>query len=305
MADILQIAYEVITPILLCVAAGAWYGRRFQPDPRALSQLSLFVLLPCLIFVSIAESDIDPADMGGLAGMTAFTCTTMALIGWLLVRRQRDLSPSTRSAFVLSIMLMNTGNFGLPFVAFAFGDVGVQRATVVFVTQALVTYTLGIYVASSGSASLRRGLWNIATNPLPYAAAAGLFVNTTGQTLPLPLDRAVYIFADGAVPLLLALLGVQLSQIRRVDMASLRMLALASGTRLLFTPVLVLAATALVGIGGLNRDLLVVQLSMPTAVNAIVLSNEFGSDVDFAAAMILVTTLLSVVTLSVLMVVVA
>ena len=301
MNDILTTAYEVITPILLCVAVGVWFGRRFDPDPRMISRLSLYVMLPALVFVSIAESDIQGGDVTLLALVSVLAIVLLTGIAWIAAKPLR-LPPTTQSAFILTVMLMNTGNFGLPFIEFALGDAGLQRAAVVFVTQAILTYTIGIYVASSGTATVRQGLTNILTNPLPYAAIAGFVVNTTGASLPLPLARAVGIYADGSVPLLLLLLGVQLSMIR-IDIrfrARLRALVASAGLRLLLTPLIVLAITAVLGIDGITRDVLVLQLSMPTAVNAIVLSNEFGSDVDLAAPAILVTTLASVATLSVL-----
>jgi predicted permease len=57
----------------------------------------------------------------------------------------------------------------------------------------------------------------------------------------------------------------------------------------------------LLGLSGLARQVSIIEASMPTAVTTGVLATEFGSDTEFTTAVILVSTLASIVTLSVLL----
>jgi predicted permease len=230
----------------------------------------------------------------------------VTLIAWLLTIPQKSLSPTTRSAFVLGAMMGNTGNFGLPFVAFAFsqyGEQAVQISIIVFVTATLINQTLGIYIASSGTASVIQGIRNVLTVPVPYAAALGLAFNLAHINLPLPLNRALDLMAGAAMPLMLVLLGVQLSRISL--QGHLRQLvpalSLSAALRLIVGPAICIGIALLMNFGGLPRNIALVQLSMPTAVTAALLATEFGSDVQFVSATILITTIASLLTLSLIM----
>ncbi|QPC83946.1 AEC family transporter [Phototrophicus methaneseepsis] len=301
-AEVLNTAFNTITPILLCVAVGAWFGHKFHPDPRTLARISLYVFLPPLVFESIATSSIQLSEIIPIGLTVVLTLSTMAFLGWNMARLQPELGPKTRSAFVLTVLLTNTGNFGLPFVEFAIGDAGMKYATIIVVFSAIVTNTLGIYIASSGSSSALEGLKNIVKNPLPYATALGFFFNLTHIPVPLPLLRTVEVLSNGAVPILVLLLGVQLSRItvKQLSPAYIRAIVLASVSRLFLPPFVVFLITRLTHVNGTAFLVLMLVMSMPTAVNSAVLSHEYGSDADFVTPVILLTTVGSALSLSIL-----
>jgi predicted permease len=59
--------------------------------------------------------------------------------------------------------------------------------------------------------------------------------------------------------------------------------------------------TALLGFSGVERYALVVQLAMPTAVNAAVVAAEFGGDAEFVSSAVVLSTLASLVTMTILL----
>ncbi|MCB9460758.1 MAG: AEC family transporter [Anaerolineaceae bacterium] len=300
--QVLDTAVNTITPILLCVLAGAWFGRRFRPEPRVFSRLSLYVFLPALVVRSLATSDVNFSEILPI-GLTVFSVAgTMALLGWVMSRLQPALTRPTRSAFILTILLFNSGNYGLPFIEFALGSNGLQYATIILVFSSMMTHSLGIFIASSGSSSPTEGLLNILKNPLPYATALGFFLNVADVSLPLPVARTIDVLANGSIPILLMLLGVQLSrlQVKQLSPAYIRAIGLAATMRLFVSPIVVFLVTRITGVTGTAFIVLMLVLSMPTAVNSAVLSYEFGSDADFATPVILTSTIGSVVSLSIL-----
>jgi predicted permease len=139
--------------------------------------------------------------------------------------------------------------------------------------------------------------------PVPYAALLGLVVNLAHIAVPLPLNRALDLMAGAAMPLMLVLLGVQLSRISLQGHLRqlLGALGLSASLRLLVGPGICIGLAALMNFSGLPRNIALVQLSMPTAVTAALLATEFGSDVQFVSATILITTIASLLTLSVVM----
>ena len=137
---------------------------------------------------------------------------------------------------MLVAMFSNNANYGLPLVLFAFGEEALAFGTVYFVTSAVLTYTVGVLVASSGHRTLGRALTRIFRVPTIYGAvAAGLLV-TLAVPVPQLVMRPVSLLSDAAVPMMLLVLGMQLAEARRPT--TLPALGTATIARLLVAPVL-------------------------------------------------------------------
>lgn len=301
MIALLGIMFDVIAPIFLVVGAGVIIGRRLRPDPRAISSLLIYLFIPALAFDGIAHTDLRGDEIIGIAGVATGIAFLMALIGLGLARFLR-FDRRLESAFLISIIMMNAANYGIPLNRFAFGEPGAERAIIYYVMSVVLGAMLGIFFASRGAASVRVALGNVLRVPITYAAVLGLVANVTDVSLPLPLARAVGIMAEGAVPGMLILLGLQLA---RTSPAVIRgrwgPILLACGMRLVAGPLLALPLAAGFGLTGVTFQVAVVESSMPTAVMANALATEFGSDAEFTSAVTLISTLLSVITLSVLL----
>jgi predicted permease len=301
MTSFLAVVYNVLAPIFLIIGLAVILDRRFALDPRVFSRVVVYLFSPCLVLGGIARSDLQADEMGLILALAALSCLLMAVVGWglsSLFRFERKLA----SAFILSVALINAGNYGLPLSEFAFGQGGVQRALPFFVVTAVISNTLGVYVASRGAASVRRSLVNLLTVPLPYATALGFLININNITLPLPVERAVTLLGQAAVPCMLVILGLQLSRIS--VKGRIGPILLATTTRLVLAPLIAVFLTGLVVLPGLARQVIIIEASMPTAVMAGVLATEFGSDAEFTTSVILVSTLASVLTLSILLTIV-
>ncbi|MGQ9889142.1 MAG: AEC family transporter [Aggregatilineales bacterium] len=299
MTELLGIMFNVIAPIFLVVGAGVAIGRRFKPDPRAISALLIYLFVPALAFDGIAYSDLTGAELLGIAGVATGIALLMALIG-LGVSRALRFERRLESAFLISVIMMNAANYGIPLNRFAFGPQGEQRAVIYYVMSVVLGAVLGIFFASRGTASVRVALLNVLRIPISHAALAGLIVNLAGWQLPLPLERGISIMAQGAVPGMLALLGLQLAHSTALR-GHWAPIALASGMRLALAPLLAAPLALALGLTGTTFQVAVVSSSMPTAVMANALATQFGSDAEFTAAATLVSTLASVLTLSVLL----
>ena len=298
MSTFFEIALNIVSPVFIVAAFGVLVDRTMHIDPRPLSRLLIYLFSPFLVFRGIAYSDVSGGEAGGLIFVALAMMVLVALLAWG-VARSAGYDKRRESAFMLSATLINAGNYGLPLSRFAFGVDGEARALVFFVTTVVVSYTLGVFLASRGSMSTRKALLNVFIVPLPYAALAGFAVNAGHIDVPLPLQRAAGVLADAAIPSMLVMLGIQLS--RASLKGSVGAILLASGLRLLAAPLIALVLVTLIGLHGLARDVSLVLSAMPTAVIAGVLAAEFGADAEFVTGTILVDTLISIVTISVLL----
>jgi len=298
MLQLLQVFYNVITPIMLVAALGFVLDRRFKINTRSLSQVIVYLGSPALVLVSIGSTTLQAQELKQIIIFTALVMFSMAAITWAIARLL-GLGQKLRSAFALSATLLNAGNFGIPFITFAFGQEAMSVAVIIYATAAIVANTLGIFLASSGSASVKDSLANIVKVPLPYAVALGLLVNLGLITFPLPVNRGLELLGQSAVPLMLVVLGAQLARVKIES--QLTLVALASGAKVLLAPFLGFMIAKLMGFDGQTASIAIIQTSMPTAVIAIILAEEFGSDPKFVSSVVMVSTLVSFLSLSVLL----
>lgn len=298
MLSVLNIIYNIIAPIFIIVGLAVLLGYRLSPDPRVLSRVIFYLFSPFLIIGSIAKSDLQAREIGLIALMIVLFYMVMALISWG-VARLFHFDRKLESAFMLSVVVINAGNYGLPLSEFAFGQTGLQRAVVFFVITAILANTFGVFLASRGTASIKRSLFNMITVPLPYATALGLTINLGHITLPLPLERAINLLGQAAVPAMLVVLGLQLARVS--VRGRWKPIALATAARLVVAPLVAFPLVALLGLTGVTGQVVLVQASLPTAVISSVLASEFGADAEFTAAVVFVSTLASIASISVLL----
>jgi hypothetical protein len=299
MSTLAEILYNIVAPIFLVAGAGFAMDRLTKLDPASLSRLVVYLFTPCLIFEGTAYAEIGGSEVRDITVIAVFMSLMVAVSAWGAARALK-LDQKQESAFVLSATLINAGNYGIPLNRFAFGEAGEFRAVIFFVGTAVITYSLGVFLASRGSVSTRRALLNVFLVPLPYAVMAGLIVNVGDFKLPLPIERAVGLLSDAAIPGMLVVLGVQLSR-ASVHISRVKPILMASGLRLLAGPAFALILALILGMSGLSRQVTVVQAGMPTAVITGVLAAEFGSDTEFVTGTIVISTVLSIATLSILL----
>ena len=146
--------------------------------------------------------------------------------------------------------------------------------------------------------------------PILYAALLGLLLNLLDIKLPLILERSILeIAANASIPMMLALLGLQLSRIsfKRQENGEATLatnaiaVGLAASLRLLIAPIIGFALASLFGLTGLTFKVAIVESAMPTAVLASALATQFGGDAKYVSMVTMVATLASVLTLSVLL----
>lgn len=294
MPPIINIILTTIAPIILIAALGAVLDKFRKFDARSLSGLIIYLGSPSLAFHSLANSSITQDELGRLFLFAVLASLIVTGLAWLASRSLR-LDRLTSSAFVLSASLINGLNYGVPLNHFAFGQAGLERAILIGVIFALFAYTVGIFLASWGQASLRQAAANVFTVPLPYAAVLGLVIAMTGAPVPELVMRLTQVAGNLAIPLMLVILGIQISRTSLQGRWGLMLGA--SAIRLVGGAAVGFLLAYWLGLGGVTRQAAIVEAAMPTAVVASVLATEFHSDAKLVSSIIVLSTLLSIVTL--------
>ncbi|HVH26548.1 MAG TPA: AEC family transporter, partial [Vicinamibacterales bacterium] len=199
-----------IIPIFAIAGVGFLLARHFDASVRTVSRVSFNALSPCLVFDQLVTSNLTGSEFGRMALFCVLLTASMGLAARLAAVPLR-LDRQTLSSFLLVVMFSNSGNYALPVVLFAFGDVALGHASVYFVTSAVLVYTVGVFVAAK-RLSMRRAFLSLARVPAIYAVAAASVVLVTRVELPVAVMRPISMLSDAALPTMLLVLGMQLER---------------------------------------------------------------------------------------------
>lgn len=295
MSILLGILYQDLLPVFVVAGAGFLFGRLTNPDIRPTNRLALYVLSPCLVFNLIAHSEIGGEEFGRIM---AFSVTVILLsggVGWLAARALR-LDGAQLRGFLLVVMFVNAGNFGLAVTQFAFGEAALARAAVYFVTSSMLVYTLGLYLAAGHAVSPFQALKKVLGVPPVYAVLAAGLVRLTGVTLPEPLLRAIGLIGQAAIPVFLLILGIQLARVR--VMQRWRIVLAGALLRLLGGALTGLGLAGVFGLSGPAMQAAVLEASMPAAVINTIIAAEHDVEPGLVSSIVMLSTLLSPFTLT-------
>lgn len=288
-----------LLPILLLSGAGFLLGRVVPIDSRSLGRLVFYVFSPVLVFNLILHTELGSGDIlitaayalsaAGLTGLLGL------LFGWLL-----RLDRPTLVALIMTAAFANTGNYGLPLVSFAFGKEALAFASVYFVTNSILFNTVGVLLASLGHMDLRTALFGLFKVPAVYAVLLAFLLNQFHLVLPIPVARTVDLAAAGSIPLMIVLLGLELSRVTWAH--SVKPIGVSVVLRLVAGPAIGLLLAIPFGFHGAARQGNVTETAMPAAVTNMVLAAEYGLDTSLVTAMVYIGTLLSPLTITPLLV---
>jgi predicted permease len=252
-----------------------------------------------LIFDLMLKNRLDLKDAAITIAFAVSIILTMGILTYIIGRLLK-FERTALTAIVITTMFANTGNYGLPLVTFAFGEKALPFAGIYFVVTTVLFYSLGVLIASLGHMNFKEALLGLFKVPTLYAVLLAILVNALDITLPTPLSRAVELAANGTIPLMLVLLGLQLTNVEFSN--NLRPLQLSVVLRLLIAPLGALLFAALFGLHGGARQGVVTQASMPSMVSNTVLATEYHLDAKLVTAVVFISTLLSPITLTLLLV---
>lgn len=284
-----------LLPILLIATAGYILGKTLTVDSRTIGRIVFYIFSPLLVFNLMVTSQLNVQEAISTAEYTAAVIAVMGIIAFLLGKLFR-LERPLLLVVILTVAFGNTGNYGLPLVKFAFGDEALAVASIFYVTTTILFNTIGVIIASLGHSDLKSAILGVFKLPIVYGVVLALLVKLTGIEIPIPLSRTIEIAASGAVPLMIVLLGLELTKIEWSH--SFRALGIGVFTKLILGPVVGLLLAGMFGLQRHAHQGGVIEAAMPAAVATTVVATEYRLESSLVTAIVFLGTILSPLTLT-------
>jgi hypothetical protein len=299
-------ATATIVFVILCGFVCHRRGLLSDAGEKSLFDLTIRVLLPCLIFSKVARNPVlHNAANVILPPLIGFVgCALCIGIAFVVGRAQGICglrNPDCRGSFAVITGIQNYGFLPIPLIT-ALYTPEVADATLGVLFLHNVGIELGIWTIAvgilSGGFAMRRMI-----NPPSIAIALALGCNLSGlhECIPKPIYEATDMLAGATIPIALLLVGGTISnefansaELRHPR--TLRTIAVGSVLRLGIFPAMLLVVASLPVSAELRR-VLMVQAAMPAAMFPIILAKHYGGDAPTALAVGLGTSVLALVTI--------
>ena len=298
----------ITIPFFAVIACGFFATRRKIINSAGRDGLNKFVFyfaLPVLMFSLMAQADLK----GEFQLTFVFAYLSVAIILFFfslaLARVLFRLDRRFSVIFATACIYGNTGYFGLPFVITAFG----QEASVPMVlcttfdlavmlplASILLEKYKGDGVESSGNV-YAKSLLAVVKNPLIVASVLGIIFSLSGLQMPEVADRFVILLGTAAAPCALFALGSSMVEERAEFLQG--QIFLITIIKLVVHPLLIwIAMFHLFPVDTTWAKSAVIAASMPVAVTAYVLAQQYSVYIGRTSASILLSTIISVGTLT-------
>ena len=274
---------NIIVPVFAVTGLGYLFARKREQAPEMdfINSANVHLFCPALIFSALLANPVDLASDWALvvAGVAIILLPGMLL--WFV--RPAGV---TRPAFLMTGMFRNTGNMGIPLLMLAYGKEALGDIIILFVLSNTLHFSVGIWLISRS-----RGAFGWLRNPNVWAAVLGISLAAWREQIPLFIQTAVDMLGQVSIPLMLFSLGVRMAsgRISQLGLAlRINLLYLLAGLASVAVIVLVLPLTTL------WVKMLVVSAMLPPAVLNYLLSEQYRTDTDTVASVVLLGNLLAV-----------
>lgn len=293
-----MIFFQIVAPILVLLFIGALLQKKFQFNLKALSQLITYCFMPIAVFMNLYETSIQMSVLGQVAVFIVIFIGSQMILSHFIARIL-GLNRTESAVFKNSVVLINSGNYGIPVaqMVFATQPIGVAIQVILVIFQNMTTYTYGLYNLISATKSGMEIVKDFLKMPILHALIIGVILNVTNielpQTLLIPLNHV----AEGFIAVALITLGAQLSQIEIRTMMN-KTIIVSCVTRLFIGPATALLIIYLFGIDGVVAQSLFIASSFPTSRNSSSLALEYDIESNTAAQTVLFSTIVSCLTVT-------
>ena len=297
MLELFTIFKDIILPIFIVMAIGFILQKKFTMDISTLSKLNIYFVVPAFIFVKLYSTQFSASLFGKVLLFFILLVIILYAISTLFAKIL-GLDRGKKTTFSNSTMFFNSGNYGVPVNELVFkGDPFAMSIQVIVLTlQNIFTFSYGIFALQSVNTSKWKAMIGYFKMPVLYAMGAGLICNALNIQVPSVILVPANMIANAMIGLALLTLGAQVARIQ--FKAALSAVYSSLTIRLIISPIIALFIIWLFRVDGMTAQALLIASAMPTSVNSAVIAEEYKNYPEFAAQVVLFSTIISAFTVS-------
>lgn len=265
-----------------------------EKGTRQMTDVLLLIVMPCVL-IKAYQKEFSKELIFGLL-MSALFALVIHIIGivisTLVFKREESLRYRIN---IFSSVYSNCGFMAIPLLDAAVGTDGVFYGSAYLAVFTILNWTHGIclYSGSLKEISVKK----IITNPGIIGTTIAIILFVTGIKLPYVLEESVSYLAGLNTPLAMIVTGAYLTRVDFKKALKNVSIYLVSVLRLVIVPIIALVVAKIINIDALIAKSVLIAAACPTAAVAALFATKYDLDSTYAAEVVSITTILSVVTI--------
>lgn len=272
-----------------------------KESTEGLTKIVFNVSVPCLIIASMVTT-YKREMLLSTAALPLFAFILIVLVNFPLAYLSSKLfkvKKEVNKQYIYMNMFPNYYYISIPLSGMLFGAAGVLYVFLFGFMADILLWTVGVgmYTNTKGKFPVKSIL-----NPGILALFVGFILSMARVTLPAVIITPLQVVGSITTPMAMLITGAILANIELKSVGTLFFSKDMFSTifnRLLIAPALIIVITMLFDLDPLVRAIIVLQAAMPCGFTAILFATQYKKDPNYSAAICLVTTGLSMVTIPV------
>lgn len=291
---------EIMIIIVLLILTGylsKYFGILKESDRLTLNNIVVHIAMPSTIFLTIMKN-VSPADLPQFLKLPVLIFLTFVICGFIgyLIGRLLKLNKESLGGLILVCALGNTGFLGYPVIYGFYGTEGLTRAIFCDIGSVFASLLFGTYVGlkfgnENSNNSIIYELLKFPPLITGILSIVLVFFGFNVDSFPGFTIKTLGYLSNATIPLIMLSLGLSLSP------KSARFGAIygviASMVRMGIAPLLVFALSTIFLIDGLEKNVLILESAMPSAMMSLVFAVMYELDVKLVASACFITTVVS------------
>lgn len=289
----------ITAPVFSMLFIGVFLKRVGAIDTAFINMASRLVFngtMPTLLFLGIVEVDMDAGLQWGVMIYFSIASVLGFLLawGWAIWR----CAEVDRGVFTQGAFRGNNGIIGLALATSMYGAYGLSLGSILAGVVIIFFNSLSAIVLAVYSPTAKADPWSlfksIIGNPLIIGVLAAIPFAVFRIPIPEWMLTSGHYFAQLTLPLALICIGgtLSLASLRKSSKIAMD----ASLVKMVWMPIVLTTIAWILGFRGADLGVLFLYFAAPTAAASFVMARAFNSNDELAAAIIVITTLMAVVT---------
>lgn len=296
-----NLVLKSVISLFLIMLVGVYGSKRNIITPevnKALINILIEIALPFMILASFVFTYDETIKFNVLKTFiySPIAYIIIALISALLLI---PIKKDKRTILHFSNIFTNTGYIGFPILNAMYGAEAVIYGSVfnMFFVIFLWTYGIFLFTGTIDRDNLKKELLNILFNPSILAVALGMLIMIFDIVIPELLLNTIRTVGNITGPLSMIIVGATLAKVEFKN--SLKDLSIYYGmaTRLIIIPLVIYLISILIGDRGIVSNAVIVMSAMPAAAMTSILAENYELEAEYAATMVLMTTVFALFTI--------
>ncbi|MBE7010210.1 MAG: AEC family transporter [Ruminococcaceae bacterium] len=267
----------------------------------AISQVIVKFTLPLLSITAITGQTMRPEMFRNAFFLVMIELCMIALMYLLamVVSKLFHLPPQTATVHNLMSTFGNVAFLGYPLITALLGPEGLFYAIIYTIVNDAILWTVGVFLIAKSSGIDNKSGVKMLINPTTISYVVALFMLALGLKLPTVIHETFAAVGSMTTSLAMLFIGITLGSIPLRGIYKKISIYMIVFFKMLVIPAILVFVLSFFRPDATMMTALVLQVAMPVQTIVTVMASDAGSDYQYAAECVFITTVASLVTLPV------